>query len=919
LIMSRWDALKPNPTDRHSKLKNQIPSVSSVAVSKNQTSKTASDNGERANISWKSNQSEGGRGGGATHVKQSQPSSVSTNNNRHKSQKINLNKPKKAREWNSVLENILQHVAGDATTQEPDAKRSEAIQQSLTRLLELLSSSIRGSGEIHSSSSKITWPECGRAIVCLVDPLLLHHILQDNDDASQALIFQVLIQCLPDTKISVDEISKQLLLSKQEFLRCVMTLSQTCQVATLTHDARCLICHFLARFLRDAATVTHLPAEETAHQIVGKILLPFISQQLPAKKPVMAIPSSSPCESGTVLLQIDVLQAIGTILDSAKHASSLLAPLVQDVAEDGIEQHVVNPLRRQLFASLQHHLVDSLPASALSKSGQVDTSSQLQVCACQCLIKALNAAHRVKAGNISNDMKKSDTSTSTDIDLIAMENIACRMLLSNRAHDMRLLALELVQALVKYCPDASAGLGSTLLAVRTPLFQQQHSRSVPVQQRCCSVCQKREYELPILLTLVHGRPFGTPNGNDELFLVEAQVQLAAIQCLNDLIGTMPLKKWLVSSSITPRKSSVAASASGFGRSIVDSLTKVTQITRCLFQRPPTTFLPHVELFAQLAKTVLVDIPYQEHQLAHLTNAACELCECLGSLAHQRLFFLGNETLQRAIFSVLIDSMGGRVTPQGHLTPMSMPTRTWLAGADGSGFVRRTLDSMETMKDSQSTMTNSSQLLRAMLRTRPETAILHWDQMEQLLRRSAGSEDSKTRLRGLELLEGIVVGRKDFGDADEEETTTSMVAPLVAFILRGARDDVAASCRCVAFQTYSGLLARDWVVIHGSDEDNGLLDHVGAILAHCRKMPGSANKPGEADAKVRSAACKAIGDVCTQCISSTLGEATAGKAHAILTEDHFRCILRDVYEAMLEAIDESNFSVRSMVSRAIARV
>jgi hypothetical protein len=913
--MSRWDALKPATTDRHSKPKNQIPSIPSVAVSKNQTSKPASDNCGRANIPWKSKRSEGGRGGGATQVEQSQPSYVSSDNNHHKNQEGILNKPKKVREWNSVLENILQHFAGDACPLR-NVKRSEAIQQSLTRLLELLSSSSRDSGDIRNSSSKITWPECGRAIVCLVDQLLLNHILQDNDQSSQALIFQVLIQCLPDTNTSVDDISKHLFLSKQETLRCVMTVSQTCQVATLTQEARRLICHFLARFLRDAATVAHLPAEETAQQIVGKILLPLISQQAPAKEPVMTIPSSSPGESVTGQLRIDVLQAIGTVLDSAKHASSLLAPLVQDVAEDGSEQHVVNPLRQQLFASLQQHLLDSLPGNMSSKSAEVCTSPQLQDCTCQCLIKALNAAHKVKAGNISNDMKKSDTSTSTDIDLIAMENIACRMLLSNKVQDMRLLAFELAQALIKYCPDVSAGLGSTLLAARTPRFQQQHtSRSVPSQEQCCPLCQKREYELPILLTLVHGHPFKTSNDTDKL-LVQAKVQLAAIQCLNDLIGTMPLKKWLASSSITTRKSSAVASASGFGRSIVDSLTKVVQITRCLFQRPPAILLPPVELLAQLAKTVLVDIPYQEHQLAHLTNAACELCECLGNLtmAHQRSFILRNETLQGAVFSVLIDSMGGRVTPQGHLTPMSIPTRTWLAGADGSEFFRQTLDSIETMEDSQSTLTNSSQLLRAMLRTRPETAIVHWNQMEQLLRRFVGSEDSKTRLRGLELLEGIVVGRKDFGDAVEEDFT-SLVAPLVEFILRRARDDVAASCRCVAFQTYSGLLARDWVFIHGSDEENGILDHVGAIISHCRKTLGSADKPVETDAKVRSAACKAIGDVCTQCISSTLGEATAGNARPTLTENDFRCLFRDVYEAMLEAVEESNVSVRSMVSRA----
>jgi hypothetical protein len=356
---------------------------------------------------------------------------------------------------------------------------------------------------------------------------------------------------------------------------------------------------------------------------------------------------------------------------------------------------------------------------------------------------------------------------------------------------------------------------------------------------------------------------------------------------------MPLQKWLGGPKTMTRYNT-----SNFGQSIIDSLEIIIEVTRCRFLRPA---IMAIESLSRLAKVILVEIPYQNERLV---TVASKLWASLGKLVYKPD---QSQHIKTIVAEVLVDSMGGRVTPQGHLTPMCIPAQVYLSSSSSISLLNQIMSSIES---NNGCFQQSTEMLRGMLRTRPKTANVDWDRLHVILLNNAESDSKVRRLSCLQILEGLVLGRKDFGDEAEDELTTASIATAIHSMLRNTRIDPNAQCRGLTFQSYAGLLARDWIAI--GNAGSGLIIQVDTILGHCGKPHDAETTRGEPNANVRSAACKAIGEFCTQCLVST-----ESKSNVIWDDEAFIYVSRRVLEAMLESLEDSNASVRCMVSETYA--
>lgn len=172
--------------------------------------------------------------------------------------------------------------------------------------------------------------------------------------AGEAVLSLTSISC-PSTQPKRLELACRLLsktkvsFNNDQAKQCVDNL-----VATPSNDNRRIEC--VARLVFVASR--QLPAEKTANELVGNILLPVLED-----------------DNSSAVAPI-VLDAMQCLLCDSLHASALLAPLTLDVTEYGREDILSNPLKHRLMKALQSLLANK----------------QYSYKACTCLIIIIKAS-----------------------------------------------------------------------------------------------------------------------------------------------------------------------------------------------------------------------------------------------------------------------------------------------------------------------------------------------------------------------------------------------------------------------------------------------------------------------------------------------------------------------------------------------
>jgi hypothetical protein len=154
--------------------------------------------------------------------------------------------------------------------------------------------------------------------------VVLIGLLQVHDDAN-------ICQGIASSLMNLLTGEKRVSLTASQAIHGATVLSNKCKNSSLTT----IFIEPLAMWV--GSQVNHLPAEKTAQEIVAQVLLPFLE--------------SKPTTSARLVISIH--QALSALLQHSKHASALLAPLVQDVTAEGKERKIINPLRPCIFALLQ--------------------------------------------------------------------------------------------------------------------------------------------------------------------------------------------------------------------------------------------------------------------------------------------------------------------------------------------------------------------------------------------------------------------------------------------------------------------------------------------------------------------------------------------------------------------------------------
>jgi hypothetical protein len=670
-----------------------------------------------------------------------------------------------------------------------------------------------------------------------VDPSIILSSLEeietsiiDCPSTERVEIFSLCIEILEKEFSSCDKLIVSILekillentpqLSETQARHGVSVLSRRCQ-----GQENITFLRPLALLVRRSVSV--LPAESTAHTVVGRIFFPCLEQSLEFDN------------------KLPILNAVSALLRDSQHASALLGSLVLDVTNDGTEQIVVNPLRSRLVTILQ------------TITHNPDEQPDLKSMSCRTLSQVIGTLNKIDP----------NCSLSTIcLDLPAAESYILSTF-DERQFDLFEPCLVLLHSLILHHPNSISKLLSKL--VLTPNWDGRD------RNLACRQCNTKYFELGVFMQCVHfetSRDLG----------IDKSVSNLAVACLAECIKSMPWKHWL-------GLHTAPSVRSGFGRRLADSLAVVMKVTRCNFLSCDDD---SAESLSRLTKQIFLEIPFGEEKL---TERAVDLLATVADVA------FGNArmpTLKETAFAALIHSMGGWETPQGEMVPMCLPTQRWLSQQVSLVILN---SSFESVKSNDNNADVSVRFLSAILRTRPETVLQVTTEFSEIIHLGLDSDNANTRLRVLGLLDAFMLGRKnsicELDILDSESTVRIALS-----ILKKTRGDERVQCRCLAFNTYASLLAKDWITVE-RDGENIFNDHFHSIILHCR----------ESNTKVKRSACKALAEFCTAYFSNGV--------HLVVGNDDTgaRATAQSVSKAMLEAMDDKNAAVRAVVHFCIGNL
>jgi hypothetical protein len=655
----------------------------------------------------------------------------------------------------------------------------------------------------------------------------------------------------------------------------------------------------------------YLPPEETAYELVERILLPVLESI------IMSVNTSSELRGNQEMLLVLGFQAIHSLLQFQKHASALLAPLVKDVAANGQELYLLNPLRKrtfQLFQNiLQLHVASSQSiklmetvyyslATALQKANDVDKSSST--------IPSLSSWQPGAASGASSSLR--------DLDAIVMERLfkgifhrECFQEISP-VPPLRKQILEVMLAYLKHHQDASLSMASILLlrdnqgSFGTEILTGSASRGNKNRDLSFPNQNANIRSVPPFLKLLHK----TKIGSEEIDLLMASLAL--------LVTQAPWKLWL--GKTCGQRQGLALTMSNFSCRVSEALLGIVGVTTSLLRMHVNEWksqaTPGVDTFLNLLKATLLSIPYESipasTESKQITEASLELFNTLSHL------LVHDDRHQYAPLDRLVElydeSMGGRITPRGTRTDMIMPARSILFDSSSRSFLDEVFFKIAraAAKGTEPAMTwakTPMKLLRSILRTRPETVLYHeadWKRYIVTIEALYKSNNATLQSSSLELLEALLVGRQHYLPARTLNVSSETVAKFAFNILPRTLQSQAGTCRRLGLLAYGCLLGSDWLPQGDQSKVGSIKHHIVLILGH--------GVPTEQCSSVRSAACKATGDICSNCfLELDQAESLGVGDYPRWRDAALELISQDVFAAMQLALKDGAAPVRSMVS------
>jgi hypothetical protein len=614
-----------------------------------------------------------------------------------------------------------------------------------------------------------------------------------------------------------------------------------------------------------------------------------------------------------------------------------MAPLVSEIDKDGNEIQNSNPTRIRLFRDFQSLLLLLIAPDNNNNNNNNSNWYILLEQVAQTLLVALKLATRIDGTAKHAKSKNYDLdpaaayhlfvycrstpvqSAAADAGATAAAGAGAAGAAACAAGDAHVSlsrgSLELIKALIKRHPESSCTF-TTLLLIGDRATSYSEQSAFQSCRTCAYGNHNNGTTTTMFLEMLH-EPVGRLPCGDLLRL--------AVDIVKAILENAPLPIWLQRDEKTPRHCGggrdgqqfiVKTTASGFRERLSQGLQNLIEITKCrmittvgMSNNDNKTILHG----CALAGCIFRVVPFNgrgSNEAVRLQKSGCDLVQATVDLCTTHSM----QEVRQAATEALLEGMGGRVNPQGELTSMSFPIKEWLSGRQGCVFVAETTEAI--LRNVGTRDQNSgvkAQLVRAMLRTYPGLFFktkCGWEYM----RTCSESSNAQARLEGALALQSLMNGRKDFGGCTDNVDTaldssgpiTEFVVPLLLAMLNDRGND-GASIRCALLAAYGAMLPNDWRTLAAS---RLRMDHV-----HINLILDIAQESQTSD-KVRSEACKAIGDICT----SYFSEPEERVMGMLWDDSHSKNICENVCQTLLAMLDSSHScSVRACVVLAMGNL
>lgn len=236
--------------------------------------------------------------------------------------------------------------------------------------------------------------------------------------------------------------------------------------------------------------------------------------------------------------------------------------------------------------------------------------------------------------------------------------------------------------------------------------------------------------------------------------------------------------------------------------------------------------------------------------------------------------------------------------------MPVPMQLWLTAAASQDFRDHLWSSLESRTQSREDATH---IVCAIVRSLPSFVLgdeATWEKCRRVIVEHTKDSSFRIRLDGIAILEKLLAGRMEKNDLKGQSGAFALFASSIAWEMLKAEKP---HFRTTSLNCYASLVSDDWTVLckHSVDgERPSFQEHVNAVLSHCMR-------PKEANAGVRSAACKCIGSICAQFLSEGCGDTE----DLAISDEVSLEFCRATCEALSVSLQDPNTEVQGKVSPA----
>lgn len=662
-----------------------------------------------------------------------------------------------------------------------------------------------------------------------------------------------------------------------------------------------------------------LPAEETAERLVRPLFVPVLESA--SSSSITGDVEQSCRQALCRSLLPATVGCISSLISQKRQASAILAPLVLDILEDGDEREVANPLRLQLLSLLQGSLLNENDESVLAST-------------CECFSDILDAVYFIDRGNKARG--RGSGKEATDIN-VASTARRIRTLLERSGNiegrrdatdstrtsisNLRVDILRLLSSLARAYPKAMAGQWAFFLEETMLAYD-------PLSSPLKSASSGLTASSPLLVTFIQS---GDSKG-----------KVAAMEAGRALICALPLKLWFGLGSRRDGRRTFTGTTS--------LASRVAKALGQLLAALKSAVLVSTEQISSdeivIEACTIVEVVIQTEPFLYDATLALALTDLLDTLRMLIIKQLSKspsrDTVAVVIIRAFVKGTGGTINPKGDLIPLSKPVEEWLSRAENRKFLFRLFSMLVKPLDDMlpssgcgdgnneddnflftsnvSIREEAGTLLMLVLRMAPSilgfgdddsgwTPHVFSSAVQSLL----GDIDPKRRQLGLQFVRHYVQGRNDF----LSEEISPFVCEAFGSVLLRALGDTNAGIRSSSAATYGLFLHSDWAILLEKSSD-----HFHHLLQMCvGKDTSRTNKiyAGESSAGVRSEACKAIGNMCSECCRGSSGNSTFSGSGSDLDDreetplhiDGLDQIVCNVLDTVTIAVDDKNAGVRGM--------